>query len=57
VACIQVEGSTVWVLWYVDDVLIAAKEVVKLEGVKRLLLDIYEGTNKGELHDFLGLTM
>jgi hypothetical protein len=30
---------------------------VKLEGVKRLLLDIYEGTDKGELHDFLGLTI
>jgi hypothetical protein len=25
VACIQFEGSTVWVLWYVDDVLIAAR--------------------------------
>jgi hypothetical protein len=30
---------------------------VKLEGVKWLLLDIYEGTDKGELHDFLGLTI
>jgi hypothetical protein len=51
VACISFEGSTIWVPLYVDDVLIATKEAVKLEGVKRHLLDMYEGTNKGELHE------
>lgn len=57
VARIVYRGRTAWVLFYVDDVLVAATELGTVKGVKKLLLSIYEGTDKGELHDFLGMAV
>jgi hypothetical protein len=55
VARLTLSGKQVWSLVYVDDVLIAARRLEDVERVKKLLLDSYEGTDKGPLKYFLGL--
>jgi len=57
VARIVYRGRTAWILIYVDDVLVAARELGIVRAVKKLLLNIYEGTDKGELQDFLGMAV
>jgi hypothetical protein len=57
VAKIIFKGKTAWVLFYVDDVLLAAKELTTVSGVKSLLLKSFDGKDKGEVNDFLGLAI
>jgi hypothetical protein len=54
---ITFKGKTAWVLFYVDDVLLAAKELTTVSGVKSLLLKRFDGKDKGEVNDFLGLAI
>jgi hypothetical protein len=55
VARMQYKGSQVWLLFYVDDVLVASQKPSDVEAVKKMLLEEYKGTDKGELGNFLGL--
>jgi hypothetical protein len=54
---VQLPEGTLWVLFYVDDVLIAAKSLRAVCKIKQQLLDIYAGTDKGEVLHYLGLTI
>jgi hypothetical protein len=54
VACIHLCGQMVVVLIYVDDILVAAKCLSALEAAKHLLLSFFDGTDKGEVRNFLG---
>lgn len=51
------ESHLVYITFYVDDMLIASKCLPALTAAKKALLRIYEGTDKGELKDFLGLVV
>jgi hypothetical protein len=57
VARLKIQGQWVWVLIFVDDVLIASKYRHAVNKVKKLLLSIYPGTDKGKLRSFLGRTV
>jgi hypothetical protein len=57
VARLFLAGTTVWVAFYVDDMLVACHHLGVLAAAKRLLLNMYVGTDKGELRNFLGMTI
>jgi hypothetical protein len=57
VAKILYKGHTCWVLFYVDDALVASKELSIVQGVKTLLLSLYAGTDKWEGSDSLGMSI
>jgi hypothetical protein len=57
VARLFLAGTTVWVALYVDNMLVACHHLGVLAAANRLLLNMYLGTDEGELHNFLGMTI
>jgi hypothetical protein len=56
-AKLQKKGcETVYVLLYVDDVLLAGRDDTMINLLKNALLSAFEGTAKGEIRHFLGMT-
>lgn len=52
---IKSEEVTVYLLLYVDDIIIAGNNVNKIESIKSALKNRFQMTDLGELHSFLGI--
>jgi transposase InsO family protein len=51
------KGSNIYVLIYVDDILIAGKDPATVEKVKTTILEKFEGRDLGEVTSFLGINI
>ena len=53
----QFKGSNVYILVYVDDILIAAKDIAAVNNVKERLTSIFDVRDLGEAKYFLGMSL
>ena len=53
----QFKGSNVYILVYVDDILIAAKDIATVNNVKERLTSIFDVRDLGEAKYFLGMSL
>jgi hypothetical protein len=49
--------ESVYILLYVDDLLLAGRDNSMINLLKKALLSAFDGTDKGEIHHFLGTTI
>jgi hypothetical protein len=51
------KSSSIYVLIYVDDILIAGKDLATVENIKDTILEKFEGRDLGEVTSFLGINI